>query len=213
LSQRTAESDTRLTGRRSRTHASQGLRFEKKMNRELTRRLLLYIVDQLQAMEAPISTIRLVKFLYLIDLEYFNRRCEALTGIEWVKYDYGPYFFDLPEVIRSTRLDLEPREVETEHGIGITFRSLEPQEISDIVPFSVQVMINRVLKQWAFEDTPILLEHVYGTLPVKHGDYGQPLDFTYETDHLLLQEARESMEDFVTLEELFEEFGNPLDAT
>jgi len=176
------------------------------MNRELVRRLLLYIVDQLQDMEAPISTIRLVKLLYLIDLEHYDRYYKTLTGIEWVKYDHGPYFFALPEVIGSACLDLEPEEVETTRGKGVTFRSLETQDISGVVRFPVQAMIDRILKQWAHEDTPILLEHVYGTLPVRCGTYRQPLDFTLETDHLLLEHAVETASNFLTIDELIADY-------
>ncbi len=176
------------------------------MNRELVRRLLLYIVDQLQDLGAPISTIRLVKLLYLIDLEHYNHYCKPLTGIEWVKYDYGPYFFALPEVIRAASLDLEPEEFETEHGKGVTFRSLETQDISDIVRFPVQAMIDSILKRWAYEDTSVLLEHVYKTLPVQHGNYRQPLDFTLETDHLLLERAVETASKFLTIDELIADY-------
>lgn len=177
------------------------------MNQELVRKLLLYLVDQLQDMEAPISTIRLVKLLYLIDLEYYRSNYQTLTGIDWIKYDYGPYFFDLPNIIQSARLDLEPQEVLTSSGKGVTFRSLEPQDISRVVPLNVRLAIERILKEWAYEDTDALLKYVYDTLPVKHSTYKSPLDFTLETDHLLMEWARKNEDDFVTLDELFKEFG------
>jgi hypothetical protein len=176
------------------------------MNNDLVRRLLLYIVDQLQDRESPISTIRLVKFLYLIDLEYYTRHHATLTGIDWVKYKFGPYFFALPETIRSTGLDLEIQEVETERGKGRTFRVFETQDISKVGPYAVGVMINNILDKWADEDTPVLLDHVYETLPVKYGSRGQPLDFTLETDHLLLKQARETATDFLTIDELLTDY-------
>jgi len=176
------------------------------MNSELVRRLLLYIADQLQDMEAPISTTRLVKFLYLIDLEHYNHYYKTLTGIDWVKYDHGPYFFAWPEVLRSTRLDLEPEEVETERGRGITFHSLEPHDISDAVSFATQARIGRILSRWAYEDLNVLLHHVYETLPVRHGIYCQELDFMLETDHLLLEEATDTATHFLTLDELMTDY-------
>lgn len=178
------------------------------MNRELVRKLSLYIIDQLQDREAPISTIRLVKLLYLIDLEYYNRRNQTLTGIDWLRYKYGPYFMELPEIIRSVGIDLETTEVMTERGRGFTFRTLQPQDISETIDFATEALINRVIDKWADEDTSVLLEYVYETLPVKYGKMSEPLDFSYETDHLILQLARESAEDFVTLDELLAEFGD-----
>lgn len=176
------------------------------MNRDLVRKLLLFIVDQLQEMEAQISTIRLVKILYLIDLEHYNKYFETLTGIDWIKYEYGPYFFELPGILRSARIDLEPTEVLTSRGKGITYRSQEPQDISKIVPFATEAMIGRILKKWAFEDTPVLLGFVYDTLPVKHGNYREPLDFTIETDNLLLEQAVKTATDFLTIDELMADY-------
>lgn len=180
------------------------------MDQELTPQLLLYIVDQLQDMGAPISTIRLVKFLYLIDLDHYNQSYQTLTGINWVKYDYGPYFFDWPDLVRSVSLDLEIEEVMTERGAGVTYRTIEEQDIPN-VSYAIKVMVDRVLKQWAYEDTSILLENVYETMPVKHGEYCEPLDFTLETDHLLLEWARENEDDFVTLDELLTELDVQID--
>jgi hypothetical protein len=176
------------------------------MNLDLVRRLLLYIVDQLQDRESPISTIRLVKFLYLIDLEYYTRYHKILTGINWIKYHYGPYFFALPEAISSTGLDLETQEVETQHGKGRILRVFEAQDISQVVPYSVKVMIDNILNKWADEDTPVLLDHVYQTMPVKFGAHSQPLDFTLETDHMLLEQAKNTATDFLTIDELLADY-------
>jgi hypothetical protein len=148
------------------------------MNRNLVRKLLLYIVDQLRDMEGEVSTIRLVKLLYLIDLEYFNNHGSLLTGIEWAYYSYGPYFFELNDVLRSASIDLDAREVITRSGRGFTFKTLEEQTITKDVDFATEQQINRILKKWALEDTRSLLAYVYNTLPIKSGQRGNPLDFS-----------------------------------
>ncbi len=176
------------------------------MNRELVKHLILYIVAKLRDMDAPVSTIRLVKCLYLIDLEYYNRHFKTLTGIEWVKYKYGPYFFDWGNAIRSTGLDLEIEEVLTEHGPGRIYKVYDEQSISGIVDFGAEQLINRVLQKWGLEDRDVLLEYVYGTMPVKHAEHGEPLDFTLETDHLLLEQAANMATDFLTLDELITDY-------
>ena len=148
------------------------------MKRDLVRKLLLYIVDQLQAMEGQISTIRLVKLLYLIDLEYYKRHKETLTSIDWIFYSFGPYFFAVEDVLRSASIDLDAREVLTRRGKGMTFRSLEEQSISRIVDFATEQQINSIIKKWALEETQELLEFVYNTPPIKLGKRGNPLDFS-----------------------------------
>lgn len=147
------------------------------MNRKLVQRLILFLVDQLQDLDAPISTIRLVKFLYLIDLENFHRYGETLTGIEWMRYKYGPYFFDLPEIIRSSSIDLDATELETERGKGVVYKALEPQSISGLVPFATENMIIRIVQTWAHEDLKVLLQYVYSTDPVRNAEYGKRINF------------------------------------
>jgi hypothetical protein len=147
------------------------------MKRDLVRKLLLYIIDQLQDMGAQISTIRLVKLLYLIDLEHLIRHEKTLTEIDWVYYHYGPYFFELGDVLRSSSIDLEASEVLTSSGRGYTYKTLDDQDISRLVDFATEQQINRIIKKWALEDTRLLLDFVYNTLPIKKGIRGNKLDF------------------------------------
>lgn len=147
------------------------------MKRDLVRKLLLYIIDQLQDMEAQISTIRLVKLLYLIDLDHYIRHKKTLTEIDWVYYHYGPYFFALDDILRSASIDLDAREVETTSGKGFTFRIFDEQDISKLVEYATEQQINRIIKKWALEDTTAILEFVYNTPPIKSGTRGTPLDF------------------------------------
>jgi len=176
------------------------------MNRNLVRKLLLYIVDQFQDMGAQVSTIRLVKMLYLIDLEYYSRHGKTLTGLNWVFHYYGPYFFEVGDILRSASIDLDAREVTTISGRGFTFKSLEEQDISKDVDFTTEQQINKILKKWALEDTQAILDSVYNTLPIKYGKRGQPLDFDFETDHLILQEARQRGGEFVLLDDLLKKY-------
>ncbi len=157
-------------------------------------------------MEAEISTIRLVKLLYLIDLEYFTHHGVTLTGIDWVYHHYGPYFFELDNILRSASIDLDATEVSTRSGRGFTYKSLEEQSISKDVDFATEQQINRILKKWALEDTQTILQFVYKTLPIEYGNQGQLLDFTYETDPLVLQEARRKGGEFIPLDTLLAKY-------
>ncbi len=153
------------------------------MKRDLVRKLLLYIVDQLQDMEAQISTIRLVKLLYLIDLDHYIRYKKTLTEIDWVYYHYGPYFFALDDILRSASIDLDAREIETTSGKGFTFRIFDEQDISKLVEYATEQQINRIIKKWALEDTREILDFVYNTLPIKNGKRDDALDFSLALQH------------------------------
>lgn len=151
------------------------------MKKELVRRLLLFIVDQLQDLEAPISTIRLIKILYLIDYEHYLRYEQTLTSIQWVRYDYGPYFFSWPEILKSTRLDLDPREfVVAQAGYkGVTYRTRGDHQVEDILDYSTERLVHRIIEHWAFEDAQTILDYVYfETEPMQSSEHEELLDFT-----------------------------------
>jgi hypothetical protein len=159
------------------------------MNRNLVRKLLLYIADQFQDMGAQISTIRLIKMLYLIDLDYFIRHSKILTGIDWYYYSFGPYFFDVGDILRSASIDLDASEIATSSGVGFTYKSLEEQDISKDVDFATEQQINRILKKWALEDTRAILDFVYKTAPIKHGKQGNKLDFSLTSQEVSQQQV------------------------
>jgi CRISPR/Cas system CMR-associated protein Cmr5 small subunit len=125
-----------------------------------------------------ISSIRIIKFLYLIDWEYFQRKKKILTGINWVKYSYGPYFFDWPILIKNNGLDLEINEFETKGKSGRTYRTISPQNISKIVDYPTESLINKILEKWADEETKTLLDYVYSTPPVKNTAFNKLIDFS-----------------------------------
>ena len=156
------------------------------MKKDLVKHIILYLVDQLQDNDSPISTIRLIKFLYLLDLEYYNRHFQTLTEIDWIKYHYGPFFFEWPELIKEIGYRLSPSEIKTERGEGFLYQVDEPYRIDDKVTFGVQGMINRIIQKWGDEDIDEILNYVYETLPVKESEQNEQLDFSVETDHLLL---------------------------
>jgi hypothetical protein len=148
------------------------------MNTQLVSKLILFLVDQLQEKNAPISTIRLVKYLYLIDIEYFSKFKQTLTSIHWIRYHFGPYFFAWPDITRSLSIDLEPIEKTTESKRIVTYRVYDEQDISQVVSYPVESSINRIIDEWCYEDLDVLLAHVYSTAPMKSASFLQPLDFT-----------------------------------
>ena len=147
---------------------------------ELLKRLILYIVDQIQDQEGIISKTRVVKLLYLIDVEHYRRYGRTLTGLEWICYRYGPYAFAIDSAIRKLGFDLGEEEITTAAGYpAYAYRVEEPQSLTDIVSFAVQSMIGRKIKQWALEDTRFLLDYVYtATEPMQYATFGHKLDFS-----------------------------------
>ena len=60
------------------------------MASQLLRHLITHLVVELRDMDAGFGKTKLVKLLYLIDVENWRRSRKTLTGLEWNFYHYGP---------------------------------------------------------------------------------------------------------------------------
>ena len=81
------------------------------MNEKELGQLILYVVYQVSDLGGYTTTIRLVKFLYLIDIEHYRRYRRTLTGLNWIYYLFGPYAFSLPQIGRRLGYNLDTRGV------------------------------------------------------------------------------------------------------
>ncbi len=183
------------------------------MNRKLLQQLILYIVYYVGDLGGYTTTIRLVKFLYLIDLEYYRRYGEVFTGLGWVYHLFGPYAFALPEIGSGIGFDLHQEEFETKNGKrGRIFRVHEPVEFPSGLPKAMESTIQGILGIWGLEDTSDLIEYTYNTEPMLVAKRGMALDFSvvprgskyYElyisTDKKISQKIREGLHNLETEE-------------
>jgi hypothetical protein len=148
------------------------------MDTALLGRLLLYVVYRASELGGYTTTIRLVKFLYLIDLEHQRRLGHPLTGLEWVYHLYGPYAFAIPEAGKRLGFDLQREEfvnVKGHHGTLLQVHT--PQSFPAELDRTAQVIVDGLLNVWANVETRLLLQYVYETEPMKTAQRGDRLDF------------------------------------
>lgn len=149
------------------------------MNAKQLAQLVLYIVDQVEDLGGYTTTIRLVKFLYLIDLEHQRRFGRTLTALHWQYYLYGPYAFELPGIGKQLGFTLDHEDFETAKGYrGVLLSVHEPQSFPAGLSFGAETVVNGILQVWALEQTSDLLHYVYNTEPMKHARRGDNLDFS-----------------------------------
>jgi len=144
-------------------------------------RLLLYVVQGLLDQEAYPSRTRIVKILYLIDVEYYRRHRQTLTGLKWICFKYGPYAFSFPRIFQKLDLThLEETEETTADGRQIfRYETVEEQDISDLVRYSDKAMTDAIIEKWALENLNALLNHAYfETEPMEGAEKGDMLDFS-----------------------------------
>jgi hypothetical protein len=143
------------------------------------KQLILYIVYKVDDLGGYTTTIRLVKFLYLIDLEHYRRYGETLTSLRWVYHHYGPYAFELPEIGRKIGFDLEQESFRTaERQRGTLYRVQGRKNLPNSLRPPVKSMVDGILQVWADYGTKELLKYTYDTEPIVHGARGNELSFS-----------------------------------
>jgi hypothetical protein len=143
-------------------------------------RLILYVVQRIRDEDAFPSRTKLLKILYLIDVEHFRKHRMTLSGWEWVYYHFGPYVHAYPQLLERLSIsDLQETEDSTPDGKSFYgYQVTDHQDISDLVSHSDQVTIDEIIERWALEDLNLLLNHVYfRTEPMMDAKPGDVLDF------------------------------------
>lgn len=144
--------------------------------------LIRAICSRVQEREGYLNKTKLVKYLYLIDVEYYRVHKELFTGFNWVFKDFGPWAFEYNDVFEvmqrspafrideGTRPDLDTKFI----------RTIESLELGKVISdFDIQLNVRRIIDRWADEATAQMLNYVYfNTEPMINAERGKPLDFT-----------------------------------
>ena len=136
--------------------------------------LMAYVVARSLERGATLNRTKLVKLLYLIDLERAAVAQPSLTGLRWIFFHYGPYALEFPET-------LEPLEggkliVKGYQHSQLFIAAPEAPDGEDW-PSSTRRQVDNVIRRFAAMDLNELLDYVYfHTAPMRGAVRGQPLD-------------------------------------
>lgn len=134
-----------------------------------------------------LTPIRLVKFLYLLDL-YHARQTNGrtLTGWPWAFVHYGPFCGEALEAIETAAqrgiVEARPYQSRYDGEQHFVYRSphteRERPRASETLPLAVAMALEAAIRRWG-GDTAALLDHVYfETEPMLTAAPGQRLDFS-----------------------------------
>ena len=156
------------------------------MNRRETIRAIQGILSRVQEREGFTTKTKLVKFLYLLDLEQYRETGQILTGFAWRFYLYGPWTEEFDEVFAEmratgaivvqagTRLDLDTQFLTTADRVDLD---------AAISNQAVASRLRRYVDGWADRSTGELLDYVYfSTSPMEGAQPGEDLDFSLVRD-------------------------------
>jgi len=148
------------------------------MTINFTGNLIRYIISEVQDQNGIILRTRLVKLLYLCDVESYRSQRKLLTNFDWVRYFYGPYTFQLSQETKKIRLDLGEEELDFSTGQGVNYKAYNTPSWETWLNVSQKLNIDLVIKRWGGEDLNLLLDYVYCyTEPMKNAQFLEHLDF------------------------------------
>jgi hypothetical protein len=148
--------------------------------RDLTR----YLIDQVWQHGRQPGRTRLMKLLYLLDVDYANLTSgKTWSGLPWRFYHYGPYSPDLQRLLdRMDGTDIEDKQ---RHGVEGMYHvytgahgAADHIDLERLLDSAGRTALQTVVHQWAGADLNDLLDHVYfDTAPMRHAKRGDLLDF------------------------------------
>lgn len=130
---------------------------------------------------AYVTKTKLLKLLYLFDVEYYRVHRETFTSFDWIFYELGPwtqeYYAALDEVQRVGAVTLSPSKY-VEHETEF-FRADFVDIFGLLDNHSDEGILRTVLNAWGNKTTADILDYVYfETEPMEFGERYKPLDFS-----------------------------------
>jgi len=139
--------------------------------------LIAYIVARSRERAITLTQTKLVKLLYLVDVERAASGRAPLSGLKWVFFHYGPYALELPETLEP--LKRENRLVAEGFKDSILYRAAPGAPSGEEWPPATRRQVDDVIRRYAGLDLNELLDLVYfHTAPMRDAVRGQPLDMS-----------------------------------
>lgn len=143
--------------------------------------LIPAILTYARSKGGSITKTKLLKLLYLFDIEAFRERRTTLTGFAWIFYKYGPWAPEYDQLLE----DLQGSDAVTLHAgtntdLDTVFvNSAQPVQLPAAFPIAVEELrARRIIEAWADRPTGELLDYVYfHTAPMRDAQRGQLLNF------------------------------------
>jgi hypothetical protein len=143
--------------------------------------LILAVLSELNnaGASAPSKT-KLLKLLYLIDVESARSVGKPLTGWNWVFLHYGPWTADYDSVLDQLAKydDVMLRGFGVDEHTTLVVTQRRDVDVSRIGDGTAQNVVARVLNRWGQRELGEILNFVYfETEPMQHAERNTSLDF------------------------------------
>lgn len=147
------------------------------MKKEEVKNAIYYIFDRAYNKDISLGKVRLIKLLYLLDVENYRYRQSLYSGLEWIFYKYGPYSFEIEELLDE--IGVTEEEIPISKSRFFKKLKLEIEDIEIELEIEIKAIIEKLLDEWGAADLYELLDYTYfDTEPMmKAQTRGEILDF------------------------------------
>ena len=140
--------------------------------------VVTYVVDA----GGYVTKTKLLKLLYLMDVEFYRIHRQILTGFDWKFFHLGPWsaeFDPLMEGLVASGALIEQAATRPEYETKF-YHVAEPRELGKLFKSATDEFVLRgVLRTWAESSTGEILDYVYfRTEPMERGVRNERLDFS-----------------------------------
>jgi hypothetical protein len=151
------------------------------MNPKL-KKLIPALIAQINDRGGYVTKTKLLKLLYLIDVEYFRVNRTIYTGLSWKFFHLGPWAAEFDPIVNDLVLSgivLEKQSAKSEYETKF-FSTDEHYGFAGLFDsLKEEAPVRNVLNTWSDKSTGEILDFVYfGTEPMEHGIRNTKLDFS-----------------------------------
>jgi hypothetical protein len=144
--------------------------------------LIKAICTRVQELEGYLNKTKLIKLLYLIDIEYYRKYKKTYTDFNWIYYEYGPWAYEYNDIYDQikTSPDFKIITKDLPQKIEVITCISDEKDFSDIFKEPEESLLFReLINKWALEDLNRILNYVYFyTQPMIGAKKNEKLDFS-----------------------------------
>lgn len=145
-------------------------------------KLIPAIVSLVNERESYVSKTKLLKLLYLFDVEWYRIHRETYTGFDWVFLHLGPWTSEYDPLLERLAANLVIN-IRKSGNPSFDTEFIKTRESVDLgklfTSYKEEFILKNVLSTWGEKSTAQILDYVYfWTEPMKDAERYQPIDFS-----------------------------------
>jgi hypothetical protein len=146
------------------------------------RTLIPQLVSYVTGHSGYVTKTKLLKILYLFDVEFYRLHQQTYTGFNWKFFHLGPWtseYDPLIDELVSTEVLTRTSSSRTEYDTVFYRSSVEADLDEQLKSYKDAFVLRTILETWAERSTGEILDYVYfRTEPMENAIRNEPLNFS-----------------------------------